>query len=171
MRAVSHDTDLARLDATAQAELVRTGQASPTELVDAAIARLFGASLPTQLSLAPKSVTTPIAMGIAERLGGLPSLTAVLVILTGILGYTTLDEQAASLDQVSGAQTAVVTHLNTTAGLVVGGVGARLVEEEQFGVAHQCAGDGDPSAGADARYPSRYPGPFHPTRLGLCRPP
>ena len=51
-----------------------------------AIARLFGASLPTQLSLAPKSVTTPIAMGIAERIGGIPSLTAVLVIVTGILG-------------------------------------------------------------------------------------
>jgi hypothetical protein len=38
------------------------------------------------LSLAPKSVTTPIAMGIAERIGGIPSLTAVLVIATGILG-------------------------------------------------------------------------------------
>lgn len=37
-------------------------------------------------SLAPKSVTTPVAMGIAERLGGAPSLTAVLVILTGIVG-------------------------------------------------------------------------------------
>ena len=47
---------------------------------------LLGGSTPTLLSLAPKSVTTPIAMGIAERLGGLPSLTAVLVILTGILG-------------------------------------------------------------------------------------
>lgn len=47
---------------------------------------LLGASAPTLLSLAPKSVTTPIAMGIAERLGGLPSLTAVLVILTGVLG-------------------------------------------------------------------------------------
>jgi len=51
-----------------------------------AIARMFGASLPTQLSLAPKSVTTPIAMGIAERIGGIPSLTAVLVIATGVLG-------------------------------------------------------------------------------------
>ncbi len=51
-----------------------------------AIGRLFGASTPTLLSLAPKSVTTPIAMGIAERIGGLPSLTAVLVIATGILG-------------------------------------------------------------------------------------
>jgi len=50
------------------------------------VARLLGASLPTQLSLAPKSVTTPIAMGIAERLGGIPSLTAVMVIVTGILG-------------------------------------------------------------------------------------
>lgn len=37
-------------------------------------------------SLAPKSVTTPIAMGIAEQIGGLPSLTAVLVIFTGITG-------------------------------------------------------------------------------------
>ena len=50
------------------------------------VARWFGASTSTQLSLAPKSVTTPIAMGIAERIGGIPSLTAVLVIVTGILG-------------------------------------------------------------------------------------
>lgn len=50
------------------------------------VGRLFGASLSTQLSLAPKSVTTPIAMGIAERIGGIPSLTAVLVIVTGIIG-------------------------------------------------------------------------------------
>jgi putative effector of murein hydrolase len=51
-----------------------------------AVARLFGASPATELSLAPKSVTTPIAMGIAERIGGIPSLTAVLVIITGVLG-------------------------------------------------------------------------------------
>ena len=50
------------------------------------IGRLFGASASTQLSLAPKSVTTPIAMGVAERIGGIPSLTAVLVIVTGIIG-------------------------------------------------------------------------------------
>jgi len=41
------------------------------------IGKLLGASDATLFSLAPKSVTTPIAMGIAERLGGLPSLTAV----------------------------------------------------------------------------------------------
>lgn len=51
-----------------------------------AIARLLGASPATVLSLAPKSVTTPIAMGIAERIGGIPSLTAGVVIVTGIVG-------------------------------------------------------------------------------------
>ena len=48
------------------------------------IAHLLGASRQTVLSLAPKSVTTPIAMGIAEQIGGQPSLTAVFVLLTGI---------------------------------------------------------------------------------------
>ena len=49
-------------------------------------AYLGGASVQTLLSIAPKSVTAPIAMGISEQLGGLPSLTAVFVILTGITG-------------------------------------------------------------------------------------
>jgi predicted murein hydrolase (TIGR00659 family) len=52
------------------------------------IAWLLGASPATIMSIAPKSVTMPIAMGIAEKIGGLPSLTAVLVIATGILGAT-----------------------------------------------------------------------------------
>jgi predicted murein hydrolase (TIGR00659 family) len=46
----------------------------------------LGASKITLASLAPKSVTAPVAMGIAEKIGGLPSLTAVLVVCTGILG-------------------------------------------------------------------------------------
>jgi predicted murein hydrolase (TIGR00659 family) len=50
------------------------------------LGQLLGLSSQTLLSLAPKSVTTPIAMGVAEKIGGLPSLTAVLVILTGIIG-------------------------------------------------------------------------------------
>ncbi len=50
------------------------------------IAWLLGASREAVLSLAPKSATAPVAMGVAERLGGLPSLTAVLVVSTGILG-------------------------------------------------------------------------------------
>lgn len=53
-----------------------------------AIAAIFGASVQTQLSLAPKSVTAPVAMGISEQIGGLPSLTAALVVTTGILGAT-----------------------------------------------------------------------------------
>lgn len=51
-----------------------------------AIGRLMGVSDVTLRSPAPKSVTTPIAMGISEQIGGLPSLTAVLVIVTGIIG-------------------------------------------------------------------------------------
>lgn len=38
------------------------------------------------ISLAPKSATAPVALGISDRLGGSPTLTAVLVILTGITG-------------------------------------------------------------------------------------
>ena len=53
-----------------------------------ATAWLLGASRETLLSLAPKSATTPVAMAVAERIGDLPSLTAVLVILTGIVGAT-----------------------------------------------------------------------------------
>lgn len=51
-----------------------------------ALAWLFGSSHDTLIAIAPKSVTAPVAMGITERLGGLPSLTAVLVIVTGIIG-------------------------------------------------------------------------------------
>lgn len=51
-----------------------------------ALAMLFGATPAVVASLAPKSVTTPVAMGVAERLGGLPSLTAAVVICSGIVG-------------------------------------------------------------------------------------
>lgn len=60
---------------------------SATAIVSAVgIALALGASFETLTSIVPKSVTTPIAMGIAETLGGLPSLTAALVLLTGIIG-------------------------------------------------------------------------------------
>lgn len=51
-----------------------------------AIAWALGAGRETLIALAPKSVTAPVAMGIVEQLGGLPSLAAVLVILTGVTG-------------------------------------------------------------------------------------
>lgn len=54
------------------------------------IAWLLGASRATLASLAPKSVTMPIAMGVSEQLGGLPSLTAALVMLTGVIGAVTV---------------------------------------------------------------------------------
>lgn len=50
------------------------------------IARTFGISGPVLASLAPKSTTAPVAIGIAERIGGQPTLTAALVLLTGIFG-------------------------------------------------------------------------------------
>jgi predicted murein hydrolase (TIGR00659 family) len=50
------------------------------------IAHAFGVSETTLLSLAPKSVTAPIAMGIAEKIGGLPALAAVLAVTTGVIG-------------------------------------------------------------------------------------
>ena len=60
---------------------------SLTAIVSAvAIARLLGARGETLASMAPKSVTTPIAMAISEQIGGLPSLTAAFVIVTGICG-------------------------------------------------------------------------------------
>jgi predicted murein hydrolase (TIGR00659 family) len=49
-------------------------------------ARLLGASRESVVSLAPKSVTAAVAMGIAEKLGGIPSLAAALVLLTGLIG-------------------------------------------------------------------------------------
>lgn len=50
------------------------------------IAAALGVSPGTLISLAPKSATAPVAIGIAETIGGSPTLTAVLVILTGIIG-------------------------------------------------------------------------------------
>jgi predicted murein hydrolase (TIGR00659 family) len=55
-------------------------------LTAVAVAWAAGAGAAAVASVAPKSVTAPVAMAIAEQIGGLPSLTAVLVILTGILG-------------------------------------------------------------------------------------
>lgn len=51
-----------------------------------AIARYFDADPALIASLEPKSVTTPIAMSIAERSGGIPSIAAVVVVVVGIFG-------------------------------------------------------------------------------------
>jgi predicted murein hydrolase (TIGR00659 family) len=50
------------------------------------IATLMGADSAIIGAFYPKSVTAPIAMGVAERLGVSPTLTAVFAVVTGILG-------------------------------------------------------------------------------------
>lgn len=58
-----------------------------TAIVSAlAIAKMFGAEAGLLATLAPKSATAPVAIGISEALGGQPTLTAVLVLLTGMIG-------------------------------------------------------------------------------------
>ena len=50
------------------------------------IAQFLGVNSTFVTSLAPRSVTTPIAMSVSEIIGGNPSITAVFVICTGIIG-------------------------------------------------------------------------------------
>lgn len=54
--------------------------------VGTALALLGGASKAMAISLAPKAVTTPVAMAVAASTGGIPSVTAAAVIFAGILG-------------------------------------------------------------------------------------
>jgi len=51
-----------------------------------AIAWVLGADEDLLLSLAPKSITTPMAISVAEKIGAHPSLSAAFVVFTGILG-------------------------------------------------------------------------------------
>ena len=50
------------------------------------VAKLLGATPDVICSLAPKSVTTPIAMEVSNTIGGIPSLTAAVVVLVGLFG-------------------------------------------------------------------------------------
>jgi len=51
-----------------------------------ALAWLFGATPMMLMTMAPKSVTSPIAMLVAEQIGGVAALAAVFVLITGVLG-------------------------------------------------------------------------------------
>lgn len=55
-------------------------------VVGTVLAAIVGGSRAMEASLAPKAVTTPIAMTLAEALGGIPSVTAMSVIFAGIIG-------------------------------------------------------------------------------------
>jgi putative effector of murein hydrolase len=50
------------------------------------IGYLFGFSNQLLISLAPKSATTAIALGISEKMGGQITMTAIIVVVTGISG-------------------------------------------------------------------------------------
>ena len=83
--AVPMHANFARIRRAAPALLPAILAGSVTAALSAMlIARGLGASRTVVLSLGPKSVTTPIAMGIAEQIGGSPSLAAVFVLLTGL---------------------------------------------------------------------------------------
>jgi predicted murein hydrolase (TIGR00659 family) len=56
-----------------------------------AIVRLLGGGQAVALSMAPKSLTTPIAIAVSASIGGIPSLSAVLAILGGILVAISID--------------------------------------------------------------------------------
>lgn len=55
-------------------------------VVAVVVARVLGASPVIERSLAPRSVTTPIAIAISARLGGIPALSAAVSIVSGALG-------------------------------------------------------------------------------------
>jgi predicted murein hydrolase (TIGR00659 family) len=88
---------------------------SLTAIVSAVgLAWALGAESVILRTVASKSVTTPVAMALTERLGGLPSLTAVLVILTGlvgsVLGGPTLDALRIADPRARGLAYGVAAH-------------------------------------------------------------
>lgn len=68
--------------------LLLAGVAGGAAAAGSAVALGWAMDLPGDVlrSLAPKSVTAPVAMGIAERIGGVPALAAVFAVLSGMVG-------------------------------------------------------------------------------------
>ena len=84
--AVPMYANLRRIRRSARALVPALLAGSLTAAVSATLlAYVLGAPRVVVVSLAPKSVTTPIAMGIAEQTGGQPSMAAVFVVLTGLV--------------------------------------------------------------------------------------
>ena len=71
-----------------------------------AVGGLFGLPLALLASLGPKSVTTPIAMSLAKANGGIPALTAVFVVITGVFGAVDRDaaDERAAHPRLGGAR-------------------------------------------------------------------
>ena len=68
--------------------LLAAALAGGTVAAGSAVGLGWALGLPADVlaSLAPKSVTAPVAMGIAAQLGGIPALAAVFAVLTGLVG-------------------------------------------------------------------------------------
>lgn len=83
------------------------------------VARQLGASREVILSLAPKSVTTPIAMEVTKAVGGIPSLTAAVVVCVGLLcavcGYKTMGFARVKSPMAQGLSMGTAAHALGTA--------------------------------------------------------
>lgn len=93
------------------------------------VAKALGASHEIIMSIAPKAVTTPIAMEISAAVGGIPALTAAVVVCTGIFGG------------MAGFKIVKLTHVNSpiAQGLSIGtaahavGTSAAMERSERYG--------------------------------------
>ena len=75
------------LRAKAPALLLAAVSGGAMAIVSAVVlARVAGLPEDIVLSLAPKSVTAPVAMGVAAEVGGVPALAAIFAVLTGVVG-------------------------------------------------------------------------------------
>lgn len=94
------------------------------------IAWLFGATTDVVISTLPKSATTPIALGISEKTGGIAPLTAAMVVFTGCLGAVCGPEFC----RLVGVRAKAAMGL--AMGTACHGLGtARMIEIDRFGAA------------------------------------
>lgn len=95
------------------------------------IAAMMGADREILVSIAPKSVTVPIAVSIAEPMGGIVSITSVVVFLTGVFGSIAgtwiLDKTGVTLPQARGFALGSAAHgIGTARAVELGAVEGAL---------------------------------------------
>ena len=93
------------------------------------IAELLGASREVILSIAPKAVTTPIAMEISTATGGIPSLTAAVVVCTGIFGAMA----GFSMASISRLRSQIATGLSIGTASHAVGTSAAMQRSQRYG--------------------------------------
>lgn len=93
------------------------------------IAELLGASREVILSIAPKAVTTPIAMEISTATGGIPSLTAAVVVCAGIFGAMA----GFSMARISRLRSQIATGLSIGTASHAVGTSAAMERSQRYG--------------------------------------